>query len=95
MLSTLYNLLVILPFFFFFLWLYLLLEVPRLGVTSELQLQPSPQPQQHGIQAVSVTYSAVCGNAGSLTHRARPGIEPASSQGQHQVLNPLSHNGNS
>ena len=25
------------------------MEVPGLGVESELQLQPTPQPQQHGI----------------------------------------------
>ena len=37
-----------------------------------------PQPQQHGIQATSTTYTTACGNAGSLTHWARPGIEPAS-----------------
>ena len=41
------------------------MEVPRLGVESELQL---PQPQQHGIQATSVTYTTSPGNAGSLTH---------------------------
>ena len=30
------------------------MEVPRLGVESELQL---PQPQKHGIQAASLTYT--------------------------------------
>ena len=35
------------------------------------------------------------GNARSLTHRARPGIKPASSQRQYQVLNLLSHGRNS
>ena len=34
---------------------------------------------QRGIQATSATYMAAHGNAGSLTHRARPGIEPMSS----------------
>ena len=34
-------------------------------------------------------------NTGSLTHRSRLGIEPASPQILHRVLNPLSHNGNS
>ena len=34
-------------------------------------------------------------NIGSLTHWARPGIRPTCSQRQHQVLIPLSHNGNS
>ena len=42
------------------------MEVPRLGVKLELQLRP--QPQQHQIQAASVTYSAACGNTGFLTH---------------------------
>ena len=31
------------------------------------------------MQAVSATYTTVHGNAGSSTHRARPGIEPATS----------------
>ena len=34
-------------------------------------------------------------NARSLTHWVRSGIKPAASQRQHQVLNLLSHNGNS
>ena len=38
-----------------------------------------PQPQQLRIQAVSVTYTTAHGNAGSLTHWARPGIKPAPS----------------
>ena len=37
-----------------------------------------PQPQQCRIQASSVTYTTSCGNAGSLTHWTRPGIEPVS-----------------
>ena len=44
------------------------MEVPGLGVKSELQLRPIPQPQQHQIQAASVTSTAAYGNAGSLTH---------------------------
>ena len=39
---------------------------------------PMPEPQQQlGIQAVSTTYTTAHGNARSLTHWARPGIEPA------------------
>ena len=34
---------------------------------------------QHQIQAASATYTTAHGNAGSLTHRGKPGIEPASS----------------
>ena len=52
---------------FFFLWPHLWhVEVLRLGVESELQ--PTQQPQQRRIRAVSVTYTTARGNAGSLTH---------------------------
>ena len=43
-------------------------EVPRLGVKSELQLPPTPQPQQRGVWAASVTYTTAHDNDGSLTH---------------------------
>ena len=56
---------------------------------------PMLQPWQHWIQAASVTYTAAAGNAGSLTHWVRPGIEPICSQTLCQVLNRLSHYGNS
>ena len=39
------------------------MQVPRPGVESELQLKPTPQPQQHGIQAAYVTYTPPCDNA--------------------------------
>ena len=38
-----------------------------------------PEPQQCGIRAASATYTTAHGNAGSLTHGARPGIEPTTS----------------
>ena len=83
-------------YFYFFLWPNPQhMEVPGPGVKLELQLQPMPQPQEHRIQAVSATYATACGNSGSLTHWAKPRIEPSSSHTQHQVLNPLSHNKNS
>ena len=69
-------------FFFFFIFLGPHLqhvEILRLGVKSELQLKATPQPQQPWIQATSVTYTTAQGNAGSLTHWARPGIEPTTS----------------
>ena len=51
--------------FFFFLRPHLWhMEIPRVGVKSELQLRLTPQPQQHQIQATSVTYIAACGNTG-------------------------------
>ena len=38
-----------------------------------------PQPQQSMIRAMSATYTTAHGNAGSSTHWAKPGIEPATS----------------
>ena len=38
-----------------------------------------PEPQQHGIQATSATYTTVHGNAGFLTHWLRLGITPTTS----------------
>ena len=55
------------------------MEVPRLGDKLELQLPVGAMPQQRRIQAVPVTYTAAHGNAGSLAHRWRPRIEPATS----------------
>ena len=42
-------------------------------------LWPTPQSQPHRIRAAFVTYAEACGNAQSLAHWARPGIEPTSS----------------
>ena len=56
------------------------MEVPRLGVNWSCSCWPTPQPEQHGIQVASVTYTTACSNtAGSLTHWARPRIKPISS----------------
>ena len=55
------------------------MEVLRLGVELKLQLPAYPQPQQLRIQAMSATYTKAHSSTGSLTHRARPGIEPTSS----------------
>ena len=54
-------------------------DVPRLGSSWSCSSQPTPQPQQLGVWAMSVVYTAACGSAGFLTYRARPGIEPPSS----------------
>ena len=40
---------------------------------------PMPQPRQHQILGASLTYTAACGNARSLTHWARSEREPSSS----------------
>ena len=95
----------ILSFFFYYLFIYLfiylfLMAPPAgglfLGQGSNLScLWPTPQPWQQQIQATSVTYASAFDNARSLTHGVKPGIKPASSQRQCQVLNPLNHNGNS
>ena len=44
------------------------MDVPRLGIESDLQLRPKLQPQQHQIQAASSTYTTAHGNPGSLIH---------------------------
>ena len=49
------------------------------GQTAAPAAGPTPQPQQHGIQAVSATYTTAHDNIRSLTHWARPGIELVSS----------------
>ena len=62
--------------FFFFLRPHLWhMEVPQRKGKLELQLQDyEPQLQQPGIWAASATYTAACGNDGSLTHWVRPGL---------------------
>ena len=49
--------------FFFFLWLHLCIQMFLLG--------PRLQPQQHRIQAASVTYAIACSYAGSNPHPHR------------------------
>jgi len=53
------------------------MEVPRLGVESELQLLATATAMQD--PSWSATYPKAHGNTRSLTHLGRPGIEPASS----------------
>ena len=53
---------------FYFIFCFLgphlwLTEVPRLGVDQSCSCWPTPQPQQQGIQAPSVTYTTVLGNS--------------------------------
>ena len=49
---------------------------------------------QESDQSHSLVLSRSCGNAGSLTDRARPGIEPASQHSQ-DTTDPVHHSGNS
>ena len=85
-------------FLFFFLGPHLWhMEIPWLGVESELHLQAyatataTPDPSQ----ATCANCAAACDNARSLTHWGKPGIEATSSWRWCQVLNPLSHSRNS
>lgn len=76
---------------FFLLWLYLWhIEVPRLGVASELQLSA------YSTATATWDPSCICDLCGrlprSLTHLARPQINPTLS---YQFINLMSHNGNS
>ena len=73
-------------FFFFFLSFYLLRAAPTAyggsqdrGSNPSCSHRPTPEPQQRGIWAASVTYTTAHGNARSLTHWPRPGIEPTTS----------------
>ena len=75
------------------------MEVPKLGVKLVLQVPnyttgtATPSPSWVCNLCRSLRQHQI-GNTRSLTHWARPGIEPASSGTLHQVLNPLSHNRN-
>ena len=55
------------------------MEVPRLGVESELQLLTYTTATAIRDPSMSATYTIAHSNAGSLAHWAGPGIEPASS----------------
>ena len=75
-------------FFFCFLGVFLSfflglhpwhMEVPRLEVESELQLPAHTTATATQDPTPHATYTTAHSNVGSLTHRARPGIEPASS----------------
>ena len=70
-------------------------KFPGSGSNQSCSCQPRPQPWQLQIWAKPVTYATAGGNARSLTHWARPGIEPASSQALCWVLNPPGHSRNS
>ena len=77
-------------FYYFILFCFILLfcflgphlwhmEVSRLGSKRSYSCQPTPQPQQCGSWAMSMSYITAHGNARSPTYWARPGIKPASS----------------
>ena len=70
-------------FFLSYLFIYLFFygrtsstwRFPGEGSNQSCSCWPMPQPQQCQIQATSETYTTAHGNTGSLTQRARPGIE--------------------
>ena len=72
---------------FFFFWSFCLFRAaPKAhggsqarGSNRSCSCRPTPEPQQCQIQAMSAVYTTAQGNAGSLTHWARPEIEPAAS----------------
>ena len=55
------------------------MEVPSYGSNWSYSRRPTPQPQQCQIWAASASYTTAHSNTGSLTHRARPGMEPTTS----------------
>ena len=56
------------------------MEVRRLGGESELQLPAyATATTMRDLGRIHNLYTTARGNAGSLTHRVRPGVEPASS----------------
>ena len=83
-------------FFFFFLRpTCSTRKFPGYGLNWSCSCWPTPQPQQPQIQATSVIYATACSNARSLTYQVRSEIKHTSSWKLHQVLNQLSHTGNS
>jgi len=81
----------VLPFHFLILLIYFLSfchflgcsrgiwKFPGKGSNRSCSHRPMTEPQQWGIPATSATYTTAHGNAGSLTHCARPEIEPETS----------------
>ena len=55
------------------------MEVPRLGIKSEPQLLAYTIATAMPDPTLSLTYTTAQGNSRSLSHRVRPGFEPASS----------------
>ena len=70
-------------FFFFFIFVFLWQHLRHMEVpmsNRSYTCRPTPQPQQQRIWTTSVSYITAHGNAGSLIHWVRPGMEPTSSQ---------------
>ena len=90
-------------FFFAFLWKQKNpwhMEVPRsrgrigaIAASLHHSCWFTPQAQQCQIPTASVTYTTAHGDAGSLTHWARPGIEPTTSWFLVRFVNPWAMTG--
>ena len=63
------------------------------GSNQSCSCQLTPQPQQWQIQAMSSTYTAAHGNAGSFNPLSDARDQTCILMDISQVLNPLSHNG--
>ena len=63
-------------FFFFFFCLFRPSSVAYGRSQASGWMWPTPQPQWCQIQATLATYSSACNDAISLTHWARPGMDP-------------------
>ena len=55
------------------------MEISSQGLNQSCRCQPTPQPQQRGIQTTSVTYTTAHSNARFLIHWARTWIKPKTS----------------
>ena len=71
------------------------MNVSRLGIESELQLRPTPQPQQHGIPAAISDLRHSSWHCRILNPLSEARDPTQILMDTSQVLNPLSHNGNS
>ena len=73
------NTIISLSLFFFFRAALSAYRSSQVGFNQSYSCQPVSHPQQCRIWASYATYTRTHSNAGSLTHQARPGIEPTSS----------------
>ena len=62
--------------FLSFLFIYLTLNIFVLGLFRAARAEYGGSQVRDRIRDASVTYTTAHGNVGSLTHGARPGIEP-------------------
>jgi len=84
------------PFFFFFLQLHMWhMEIPQARGQTSCSCWLTPQPQQCRIWVASTTYTTAGGNSRSFNPLSKAGEQTHILMDTSQVLNLLSHNGNS